>query len=47
MIGTTLREVHLKYHLSTVAVLTESPRQRDSELRGYGANSSGHRHRHN
>jgi Spy/CpxP family protein refolding chaperone len=42
-----LRETHLKYHLSTVAVLTESQRQRYSQLRGYGENNAGHRHRHN
>lgn len=42
-----LRETHLKYHLSTVAVLTESQRQRYSQLRGYGENNAGHQHRHN
>ncbi len=43
-----LRETHLKYHLSTVAVLTESQRQRYSQLRGYGENDAGHhQHRHN
>lgn len=42
-----LRETHLKYHLSTVAVLTESQRQRYSQLRGYGENNVGHQHRHN
>ena len=31
-----LRETHLKYHLSTVAILTQNQLQRYSELRGYG-----------
>ena len=37
-IGTThaaLREAHLKYHLSTVEVLTPAQVQRSAELRGY------------
>jgi len=32
----TLRETHLKYHLSTVALLTPGQMQRYAELRGYG-----------
>lgn len=31
-----LRETHLKYHLSTVAVLSPGQMQRYAELRGYG-----------
>jgi hypothetical protein len=31
-----LRETHLKYHLITVTFLTDSQRQRYSEMRGYG-----------
>jgi hypothetical protein len=31
-----LRETHLKYHLSTVAILTPGQMQRYAELRGYG-----------
>jgi Spy/CpxP family protein refolding chaperone len=31
-----LREAHLKYHLSTVSVLTPGQMQRYAELRGYG-----------
>ncbi len=42
-----LREAHLKYHLSTVAILQPQQRQRYAELRGYaggapGAPSHGH-----
>ena len=37
-----LRETHLKYHLSTGAVLTSSQMLKYAELRGYGG---GHRHR--
>jgi hypothetical protein len=33
-----LRETHLKYHLSTVAILTRDQMQRYAELRGYGSN---------
>jgi hypothetical protein len=33
-----LRETHLKYHLSTVAILTQDQMQRYAELRGYGSN---------
>ena len=32
----TLRETHLKYHLSTVTILTPSQMHRYAELRGYG-----------
>jgi Spy/CpxP family protein refolding chaperone len=42
-----LRETHLKYHLSTLTVLTESQRQTYSQLRGYGAPGAEHRHHHN
>jgi Spy/CpxP family protein refolding chaperone len=31
-----LRETHLKYHLTTVALLTDGQRKQYSELRGYG-----------
>jgi hypothetical protein len=40
-----LRETHLKYHLSTVAVLSPSQMQRYAELRGYGDQPM-HRHHH-
>jgi hypothetical protein len=39
----TLRETHLKYHLSTVAILTPGQMQRYAELRGYG-DPTMHRH---
>jgi hypothetical protein len=42
-----LRETHLKYHLSTAALVTQSQMQRYSELRGYGddhAMNSPHHH---
>jgi hypothetical protein len=42
-----LRETHLKYHLSTLTLLTDSQRQKYSELRGYGGPGAGHRHQHN
>lgn len=42
-----LRETHLKYHLSTVALLTEGQRQRYSELRGYGDHAISPMHHHN
>lgn len=42
-----LRETHLKYHLSTLTVLTEGQRQKYAELRGYGAPGAQHRHHHN
>jgi Spy/CpxP family protein refolding chaperone len=38
-----LRETHLKYHLSTVAVLTPAQMHRYAELRGYGDKPM-HRH---
>lgn len=38
-----LRETHLKYHLSTVAVLTPAQMHRYAELRGYGDRRM-HRH---
>ncbi len=42
-----LRETHLKYHLSTLMLLSESQRRQYSELRGYGAPGVEHRHHHN
>lgn len=44
-----LRETHLKYHLSTVVLLTEGQRQRYAELRGYTGNDHDHMqmHHHN
>ncbi len=41
-----LREAHLKYHLSTVALLTEHQRQQYFQLRGYGGKGEGGTHRH-
>ena len=43
-----LRESHLKYHLSTAALLDQSQMQRYAELRGYRhpGSSAGHKHRH-
>ncbi len=43
----TLRETHLKYHLSTVGVLSPGQMQRYAELRGYGGHTppAGHHHR--
>jgi len=44
-----LRETHLKYHLSTVAVLSPGQMQRYAELRGYGVQSppsTEHHHHH-
>jgi hypothetical protein len=38
-----LRETHLKYHLSTAAILNPSQMLKYAELRGYG---SGHKHHH-
>ena len=40
-----LRETHLKYHLSTIAVLSPGQLQRYAELRGYGNQPMMH-HRH-
>jgi len=42
-----LRETHLKYHLSTIALLTEGQRQRYSQLRGYGDHVMNPIHHHN
>jgi LTXXQ motif family protein len=39
-----LRETHLKYHLSTAAVLSSSQMQRYAELRGYGGQPMHHHH---
>ena len=39
-----LRETHLKYHLSTVAILKPGQMQRYAELRGYGSKPMHHRH---
>jgi Spy/CpxP family protein refolding chaperone len=39
-----LRETHLKYHLSTVAILTPGQMQRYAELRGYGDKPMQHHH---
>ncbi|MGW1421266.1 Spy/CpxP family protein refolding chaperone [Bradyrhizobium manausense] len=43
-----LRESHLKYHLTTAALLNQSQMQRYAELRGYQhpVGSEGHKHRH-
>jgi Spy/CpxP family protein refolding chaperone len=41
-----LRETHLKYHLTTVAVLTDEQRLRYGEFRGYGGVSQHHHWRH-
>jgi hypothetical protein len=42
-----LRETHLKYHLSTAAILTQDQMQRYAELRGYGGHDpSSVKHRH-
>jgi Spy/CpxP family protein refolding chaperone len=41
-----LRETHLKYHLSTAAILTPTQMQRYAELRGYGTDQPRHQHRH-
>jgi Spy/CpxP family protein refolding chaperone len=41
-----LRETHLKYHLSTVAVLSHAQMQKYSELRGYGDHNPGQVRRH-
>jgi Spy/CpxP family protein refolding chaperone len=39
-----LREAHLKYHLSTAAILTPDQMGRYAELRGYGGKPMGHHH---
>ena len=42
-----LRETHLKYHLSTAALLNPAQMVKYAELRGYGDGSGGgHRHQH-
>jgi hypothetical protein len=42
-----LRETHLKYHLFTATLLTQSQMQRYSELRGYGDHAMNPTHHHN
>jgi Spy/CpxP family protein refolding chaperone len=42
----TLRETHLRYHLSTVAVLSPGQIQRYAELRGYGGEAGPIEHHH-
>jgi hypothetical protein len=39
-----LRETHLKYHLSTVALLTPDQMKHYAALRGYGGHSTDHHH---
>jgi len=41
-----LRETHLKYHLSMVAVLSPGQKQRYAELRGYGGQAPSIEHHH-
>jgi hypothetical protein len=41
-----LRETHLKYHLSTIAVLSSGQIQRYAELRGYGGEAGPTEHHH-
>jgi hypothetical protein len=41
-----LRETHLKYHLSAVAVLSPGQIQRYAELRGYGSEAGPTEHHH-
>jgi Spy/CpxP family protein refolding chaperone len=41
-----LRETHLRYHLSTVAVLSPGQMQRYAELRGYGGQTAPMEHHH-
>ena len=41
-----LRETHLKYHLSTVALLSSGQMQRYAELRGYGGQAVPMKHHH-
>jgi hypothetical protein len=40
-----LRSTHLKYHLSTLALLDPRQIQRYAELRGYGGSAPAHHHR--
>jgi hypothetical protein len=43
-----LRDIHLKYHLQTVQILTPDQMQRYSALRGYGSTMPAqHQHQHN
>jgi len=41
-----LRETHLKYHLSTAALLSNGQMQRYAELRGYGGQAAPMQHHH-
>ena len=41
-----LRETHLKYHLSTAALLNSGQMQRYTELRGYGGQAAPMQHHH-
>src|SRR5262245_11564978 len=41
-----LRDTHLKYHLSTAALLSRHQMQRYAELRGYAGGSAGPQHQH-
>ena len=41
-----LRNAHLKYHLSTVQILSADQVKRYSALRGYDSGAPAHRHRH-
>jgi hypothetical protein len=41
-----LRETHLKYHLSTAALLSSGQMQRYAELRGYGGQTAPTQHHH-
>lgn len=41
-----LRETHLKYHLSTAALLSSGQMQRYAELRGYGSQAAPMQHHH-
>jgi len=40
----TLRETHLKYHLSTGSILTQAQMTKYAELRGYGSDHKRHHH---
>jgi Spy/CpxP family protein refolding chaperone len=42
----TLRETHLKYHLSTGSILTPAQMTRYAELRGYGGGGHKRQHHH-
>jgi hypothetical protein len=42
----TLRETHLKYHLSTAALLSSGQMLRYAELRGYGGQAAPMQHHH-